>query len=107
MQIGLINDTLTVISCYEDSPSYFEGIQSGDQILMVDTTSTIGLSSSESSEMIRGELGTNVDLIIRRPYLNQKITFNLERANIIVKDVPFWNVNDDGIGYIRIKKCKT
>tara|TARA_B100000614_G_scaffold228123_1_gene219681 strand:- start:309 stop:2141 length:1833 start_codon:yes stop_codon:yes gene_type:complete len=104
MQIGLINDTLTVISCYEDSPSYFEGIQSGDQILMVDTTSTIGLSSSESSEMIRGELGTNVDLIIRRPYLNQKITFNLERANIIVKDVPFWNVNDDGIGYIRIKK---
>ena len=30
MQIGLIKDTLTVISCYEDSPSYFEGIQSGD-----------------------------------------------------------------------------
>ena len=42
MQIGLIKDTLTVISCYEDSPSYFEGLQSGDQILMVDTTSTIG-----------------------------------------------------------------
>ena len=49
MQIGLVKDTLTVIACYEDSPSYFEGIQSGDQILMVDSTSTIGLSSSESS----------------------------------------------------------
>ena len=51
MQIGLVKDTLTVIACYEDSPSYFEGIQSGDQILMVDTISTIGLTSSKSSEI--------------------------------------------------------
>ena len=104
MQIGLIKDTLTVISCYEDSPSYFEGIQSGDQILMVDTISTIGLTSSKSSEMIRGELGTKVDLTIRRPYLNENIIFTLERANIIVKDVPYWDVDSQGIGYIRIKK---
>jgi len=104
MQIGLIKDTLTVIYCYEDSPSYFEGIQSGDQILMVDTISTIGLSSSESSKIIRGELGTKVDLTIRRPYLNENIVFTLERANIIVKDVPYWNVDHQGIGYIRIKK---
>ena len=104
MQIGLIKDTLTVISCYEDSPSYFEGIQSGDQILMVDSVSTIGLTSSESSKMIRGELGTTVDLTIRRPYLNENIVFTLERANIIVKDVPYWNVDNQGVGYIRIKK---
>ena len=104
MQIGLIQDTLTVISCYEDSPSYFEGIQSGDQILMVDSVSTIGLTSSESSKMIRGELGSTVDLTIRRPYLNENIVFTLERANIIVKDVPYWNVDNQGVGYIRIKK---
>ena len=104
MQIGLIQDTLTVISCYEDSPSYFEGIQSGDQILMVDSVSTLGLTASESSKMIRGELGTTVDLTIRRPYLNENIVFTLERANIIVKDVPYWNVDNQGVGYIRIKK---
>jgi len=104
MQIGLVKDTLTVIACYEDSPSYFEGIQSGDQILMVDTVSTIGLSSSESSKIIRGELGTKVDLTIRRPYLDENIIFTLERANIVVKDVPYWNVDSRGVGYIRIKK---
>lgn len=104
MQIGLIKDTLTVISCYEDSPSYFEGIQPGDQILMVDSVSIIGLSSAKSSEMIRGELGTKVALTIKRPYLNENIIFNLERANIVVKDVPYWNVDNDGVGYIRIKK---
>ena len=104
MQIGLVKDTLTVIACYEDSPSYFEGIQSGDQILMVDTISTIGLSSSESSKIIRGELGTKVDLTIRRPYLDENIIFTLERANIVVKDVPYWDVDSKGVGYIRIKK---
>ena len=51
MQIGLIKDTLTVLSPYEDSPAYSEGIQSGDQILMVDSTSTIGLTATESSEL--------------------------------------------------------
>jgi len=104
MQIGLIQDTLTVLSPYEDSPAYSEGIQAGDQILMVDSTTTIGLSATESSELIRGELDTEVTLMIRRPYTNEEIAFNLIRANITVKDVPYWGVDDDGIGYIRIKK---
>ena len=62
MQIGLIQDTLTVLMPYEDSPSYSEGIQAGDQILMIDTISTIGLTSSESSELIRGELDSKLKL---------------------------------------------
>ena len=32
------------------------------------------------------------------------MNFELTRSNIIVKDVPFWEVNNDGVGYIRIKK---
>ena len=104
MQIGLIQDTLTVLMPYEDSPSYSEGIQAGDQILMIDTISTIGLTSSESSELIRGELDSKLKLKIRRPSTKKEMNFELTRSNIIVKDVPFWEVNNDGVGYIRIKK---
>ena len=104
MQIGLIKDTLTVLMPYEDSPSYSEGIQYGDQILMIDSVSTIGLSSTESSALIRGELDTKLTLTVRRPSTDKEIIFNLIRSNIIVKDVPFWEVNNEGIGYIRIKK---
>ena len=104
MQIGLIQDTLTVLSPYEDSPAYSEGIQSGDQILMVDSTSTIGLSATESSALIRGELDTQVSLTIRRPASNEEIIFNLIRSNITVKDVPYWGIDDNGVSYIRIKK---
>ncbi|MBA93827.1 MAG: hypothetical protein CMG47_02030 [Candidatus Marinimicrobia bacterium] len=104
MQIGLIKDTLTVLMPYEDSPSYSEGIQYGDQILMIDSISTIGLSSTESSALIRGELDTELTLTVRRPSTDKEIIFNLIRSNIIVKDVPFWEVNNEGVGYIRIKK---
>lgn len=104
MQIGLIQDTLTVLMPYEDSPSYSEGILSGDQILKIDTISTIGLTSTESSALIRGELDTELLLTIRRPSTNKQIEFNLIRSNIIVKDVPFWEVSNKGIGYVRIKK---
>jgi len=104
MQIGLIKDTLTVLSPYEDSPSYSEGIQAGDQILMVDTTSIIGLSATESSNLIRGEVDSQILLKIRRPHTNEKIDFNLTRASITIKDVPYSGVDKKGVGYIRIKK---
>jgi len=35
---------------------------------------------------------------------NKKMTFKLIRANIRVKHVPYWGVDEDGIGYIRIAK---
>ena len=82
MQIGLIKDTLTVLMPYEDSPSYSEGIQYGDQILMIDSISTIGLSSTESSALIRGELDTELTLTVRRPSTDKEIIFNLIRSNI-------------------------
>ena len=37
IQIGLRRDTLTVLTPFEDSPAYSEGIHSGDQILMIDS----------------------------------------------------------------------
>ena len=56
IRIGLVRDTLTVLAPMEDSPAYSEGIHSGDQIMMIDTTSTIGLNVKQASELIKGEL---------------------------------------------------
>jgi len=88
----------------EDSPAYTEGINSGDQILMVDSTSTIGMTTSEAAQIIKGELGSTVILGIYRPATKEKINFELKRDNIKVKHVPYWGVDEDGVGYIRITK---
>ena len=104
IKIGLSRDTLTVLSPMEDSPAYSEGIHSGDQILKIDSVKTNGMSLKEASELIRGELGSVVLLTIYRPVTREKIPFELTRANIIIKHVPYWGVDKNGIGYVRITK---
>ena len=104
IQMGLRRDTLTVLAPMEDSPAYSEGINSGDQILLVDSTSTIGMTTSEVSQIIKGEVGTTVLLGIYRPSTKEKINFELERANIKVKHIPYWGIDENGVGYIRITK---
>jgi len=104
IQIGLRRDTLTVLTPFEDSPAYTEGIHSGDQIIMIDSIETKGMTLKDASELIKGELGSIVDLTIFRPSERKKINFELTRANIIVKHVPYWGVDSDGIGYVRLTK---
>ena len=104
IQIGLRRDTLTVLTPFEDSPAYTEGIHSGDQILMIDSVKTKGMSLKDASKLIKGELGSVVELTIYRPSARTKISFKLTRANIVIKHVPYWGVDENGIGYIRITK---
>ena len=82
IQIGLRRDTLTVLTPFEDSPAYTEGIHSGDQIVMIDSIETKGMTLKDASNLIKGELGSVVSLIIFRPSKRKKLTFDLIRANI-------------------------
>ena len=56
IQIGLRRDTLTVLTPFEDSPAYTEGIYSGDQIIMIDSVETKGMNLKAASSLIKGEL---------------------------------------------------
>ena len=104
IQIGMRRDTLTVLAPMEDSPAYSEGIHSGDQIYKIDSTLTEGMSIRDASELIRGDLGSVVVLHMFRPVTKEKIPFELTRANIKLNDVPYWGLDKNNIGYIRIKK---
>ena len=67
MELGIKNDTLTVISALKDTPADKAGIKSGDKILKIDTTLTTGgLSVEQAVKMIRGPKGTPVDFTILR-----------------------------------------
>ena len=104
IRIGLVRDTLTVLAPMEDSPAYSEGIHSGDQIIKIDTTSSIGLNVKQASELIKGEIDSVVVLGILRPATKEKIDFELKRANIRVKHVPYWGVDENNIGYIKLSR---
>ena len=104
IRIGSLRDTLTVLSPMEDSPAYSEGIKAGDQIIRIDSTDAIGFTTKKASEIIKGELGSKVTLHVRRPGEKGKYSFELTRANISVKDVPYWGIDENSIGYIRITR---
>lgn len=104
VQIGLRRDTLTVLSIYENSPAYSEGLSVGDNIMMVDSTKTEGLSLKESSALIKGDLDSIVTLHIYRSATKEKIKFELTRSNIAIEHVPYWGMNKDDVGYIRVSR---
>ena len=63
------------------------------------------MTLKDASSLIKGELGSVVKLTVFRPAERKKITFELTRDNIKIKHVPCCHeIDDDGIGYIRITK---
>ncbi|MFH1213525.1 MAG: S41 family peptidase [Candidatus Neomarinimicrobiota bacterium] len=102
LRISMRSDTLTVISPIDGSPGKKADILPGDQILKVDTTSTIGLDINKSTRMIRGDIGSKVTLLIRRPGTSQDKVYELVRAKIPVNDVYYTDYMSEGVGYIRL-----
>jgi len=102
LRISLRNDTLTVVSPMEGSPAKRANILSGDQVLKVDSISTIGMEVDKSTKLIRGKPGTKVQLTIRRPGIGGEMNYTLVRENIDVADVTYFGMIDDGVGYIKL-----
>ena len=92
----------------ENSPAYSEGIKAGDQIVKIDSVECIGMTTKEAAKIIKGELGTKVVLDILRTTeklrYKKPISFELTRSNISINDVPFFQIDDNSIGYIRITR---
>lgn len=66
MEIGIKDEVLTVISPLPNSPAKKAGVQPGDKILKIDETITLGLSTDEGVNLIRGDQGTTVRLTLVR-----------------------------------------
>jgi len=66
MEIGIKDNILTVIAPLKGTPAERAGIRTGDQVLLIDDTSTEGMSTDEAVKIIRGEKGTTVTFKILR-----------------------------------------
>ncbi len=66
MEVGIKDETLTVISPLPNSPAQRAGVKAGDKIIKIDETITMGLSADEGVNLIRGDQGTTVRLTLVR-----------------------------------------
>jgi carboxyl-terminal processing protease len=93
---------LVVISPIEDSPAFSAGVQSQDIITEIDGRSTEGIDINEAVSLIRGPVGTKVNIKILRG--DKPLDFNITRDRIEIHPVrASKNPSSKGdIGYIRL-----
>jgi carboxyl-terminal processing protease len=104
MMIDLRDEIITVVSPIEGTPAQKKGVRAGDKILEIDGKSTKGMSTEDASKLMRGSAGTKVVLKIKREGLAEILEYELERAVIQLKNVPYYGVLDNNIGYIRLSR---
>ncbi len=85
----------------ENSPAYRYGLRAGDQFIMIDNDTVLGIGSDKVSQKLKGQPGTKVNLRIKRPFVTDSILdFTIVREKIVMPSVPYYGVVKDNIGYI-------
>ncbi|MCX6796836.1 MAG: PDZ domain-containing protein [Candidatus Falkowbacteria bacterium] len=100
-EIGIKDDTLTIIAPLPDMPAEKAGLKAGDKIYAINGTSTTGMSVDQGVNLIRGPKGTQVKLSIYRNGFKELKDFVVTRDAIIVKSVKT-SLRPDGIYIITV-----
>lgn len=95
-------DYTIVSEPYSGFPAQKTGLQAGDTIIEVDGVSTKGLAISKVSEMLKGTPNTPVKIKIKRYGINKPMNKELMREKVSIKNVPYYGMVKDSIGYIRL-----
>lgn len=93
---------IVVTDPYEGFPAQKNDVRAGDVIVEIDGRSVAGKSSEEVSELLKGQPGTTLKLMLKRPGSDKNIEKSLVREEIKIKNVQFYTMADDGIAYVNL-----
>ena len=95
-------DYIVITEPYEGFPAQKNDIRAGDVILAVDGLSIKGKSTSEVSELLKGQPKTKINLKLKRHGITEPIEKTIEREEIKIDAVQYYGVVSDSIGYINL-----
>ena len=105
--VGMRDGALTVISPIDDTPAFKAGVKSGDIILKINETSTIGITLDEAVNMMRGEPKSDIKLTIVRKGDNKPLEIAMKRDIIKVQSVFAKKIEGENLLYLRISSFDT
>ena len=105
--VGMRDGALTVISPIDDTPAFKAGVKSGDIILKINDTSTIGITLDEAVNMMRGEPKSDIKLTIVRKGDNKPLEIAMKRDIIKVQSVFAKKIEGENLLYLRISSFDT
>ena len=104
IEIGMEAGVVKVISPIDDTPASQAGIKAGDYIVKIGKDQVQGKSLMEAVKLMRGPVGTSIELTIRRKDVKKALKFKITRKIIEVKSVNSEILGKDkSLGYIRLK----
>ena len=104
IEIGMESGVIKVIAPIDDTPAANVGIKSGDYIIRINNIQVQGKSLTEAVELMRGPIGSEINLTIRRKNKKKVLEFKIKRAIIEVKSVETKIIGEQKeIGYLRLK----
>ena len=104
IEIGMESGVVKVISPIDDTPAAKAGIKAGDYIVKIGKDQVQGKSLLEAVKLMRGPVGTSINLTVRRKNVKKPIEFTITRKIIEVQSVSSKIIGDQkNLGYIRLK----
>tara|TARA_B100002051_G_scaffold232560_1_gene231299 strand:+ start:314 stop:1456 length:1143 start_codon:yes stop_codon:yes gene_type:complete len=101
IEVGMEAGVVKVISPIEDSPADRVGVKAGDYIVKINDIQVQGKSLTEAVELMRGPVGTDIKITVRRRGNKKALIFKITREIIEIKSVKA-KIIDDEVGYIRL-----
>ena len=104
IEIGMESGVVKVISPIDDTPAAKAGIKAGDYIVKIGDNQVQGKSLMEAVKLMRGPVGTSIELTVRRKNVKKPLEFKIIREIIEIKSVNSEILGDSkNLGYIRLK----
>ncbi len=101
IEVSMEAGVVKVISPIDDTPASRAGLKAGDYIVKINNVQVQGKSLSEAVDLMRGPVGSGIELTIRRRGEKKALTFNIIREVIQVQSVKS-EIIDESIGYLRL-----
>ena len=104
IEIGMEAGVVKVISPIDGTPADQAGIKAGDYIVKIGKEQVQGKSLMEAVKLMRGPVGTSIELTVRRKNIKKPLEFKIVRKIIEIKSVNSKIISKEkNIGYVRLK----
>ena len=101
IEVSMEAGVVKVISPIDDTPASRAGLKAGDYIVKIEDVQVQGKSLTEAVDLMRGPVGSSIELTVRRRGEKKAITFNITREIIKIQSVKA-DLLENEIGYIRL-----
>ena len=101
IEVGMEHGVVKVISPLDNSPASRVGVKAGDYIVKINNIQVQGKSLSEAVDIMRGPVGSDIEITVRRRGVKKALTFIITREIIKVASVKSRIINEK-TGYLRL-----